>query len=83
MKLIKFGAAWCNPCLSVDKNLESVNLDGYQLEKLDVDVETDLASKYNIRGVPTLIVVDGDKELGRKVGTLSTAQIQQWLSTFQ
>ena len=64
---IYFSAGWCMPCKvlkpKMQKLAESVNI-----RFVDVDAEPDLTSKYNIRSVPTVVVVDSLNEVSRYVG---------------
>jgi len=62
-----FSASWCMPCKvlkpKMQKLAETVNI-----RFVDVDAEPDLTSKYNIRSVPTVVVVDNLNEVSRYVG---------------
>lgn len=62
--LVDFYADWCGPCQMIAPVLEELALDtAATIVKIDVENHQRLASKYNVRGVPTLILfVDGDPE---------------------
>lgn len=84
MKLVKFGAIWCQPCQQVSKAITSVNFDGVGFVEISIDDNPEYASDMKVRAVPTLILVDSDgNELSRKVGALSAPQIQQWLDSYK
>ena len=68
MKYLYFTAAWCGPCRQLGPIMEQVSQEGIPIQKIDVDNETELTAEYGIRNVPTVILVDGDKELSRTVG---------------
>lgn len=71
----KFSASWCGPCRTLKPIFEDVR-NGYgsnivKFEEYDVDESSDVASKYNIRSVPTVIVEKNGKEVGRFAGVQS------------
>ena len=78
MKILRFTASWCQPCKALAKNLEAANLD-IPIEVVDIDVHDDLAIEYNIRSVPTLVLLDG-KEKSRLVGLQTPQKIKEWVN---
>ncbi len=64
--LVDFFAEWCGPCKALAPVLKEVKSDlaeSVYIVKIDVDKNQELASKYNVRGVPTLILfVDGQQK---------------------
>lgn len=70
MKYMLFTAPWCTPCSNLKKSLPENALDDVQ--EVNVDTQRDLAEKYNVKSVPTLIRVDEDGvEDGRITGTMA------------
>jgi thioredoxin 1 len=68
MKYLYFSAPWCGPCRAFSPIMEQVSLE-VGVEKINVDEQGDLAMKYGVRNVPTVILVDGTgKEITRHVG---------------
>jgi len=59
------------------KTLEDVDL-GMPIEVIDIDENSELAQKFGVRGVPTLIMVEDDKEIKRQVGLAQLKQLQDW-----
>jgi thioredoxin 1 len=71
----KFSASWCSPCKTLKPIFEEVR-NGYgsnivKFEEYDVDEASDVASKYNIRSVPTVIIEKNGQEVGRFAGVQS------------
>jgi len=53
------------------------------IEFVDVDIDPDTTAKYNIRGIPTLVLLDDDgKELGRKVGEMQEDTLRAFVSLY-
>lgn len=76
--LIDFFATWCGPCKTLAPILKEVkdNLgEGITIIKIDVDKNQPLASKYQVRGVPTMILFQDGKQLWRQSGVLSKQEI--------
>lgn len=76
MKLLRFTAAWCQPCKALAKNLEAANLD-IPIEVVDIDVFVEVAMEYGIRSVPTLLLQTNTGET-RLVGVHTPQQIKEW-----
>jgi len=69
LKLIKFYADWCGPCKVMDGRLENFDVCEVLKCNIDDDDNYDLASKYGVRSIPTLILVnEEEKELKRWIG---------------
>lgn len=77
MKILRFTASWCGPCKSLAKNLEEANL-SVPIEVIDVDVQSDIAVEYGIRGVPTLVMLDENIEVKRLVGSKTVTELKEW-----
>jgi thioredoxin 1 len=76
--LIDFFATWCGPCKTLAPILKNVkdNLgDRITIIKIDVDKNQQMASQYQVRGVPTMILFQNGKQLWRQSGVLSKEEI--------
>ena len=81
MKLLKFYASWCGPCKGLSMVLEGVKEQlPMPVEDIDIDADMDTARKYNVRSVPTMVVVNDDgSEVKRTVGMMNEKQIIDFL----
>jgi len=77
MKILRFTASWCGPCKSLAMNLEQANLQ-MPIEVIDIDVQSDIAVEYGIRGVPTLVMLDENIEVKRLVGSKTITELKEW-----
>ena len=78
-QLLKFSATWCGPCKSLSNNMKSVNLGGVELLEIDIEEQSDKATQYGIRGVPTLVLLEDGVEVKRKSGALAPNQIEEFI----
>lgn len=82
LKLIDFWAEWCPPCktmLSVVDEVVEEFKDKVELEKVDVDKESDVASKYEIFSIPTFVLEKGGKEIDRTTGARNKEEFRAWI----
>ena len=77
-KLLKFSASWCGPCKMLSKVMEGQDL-GVEVKEVDIDEEYELAQQYQIRGVPTLVLLEDDKEIKRTTGMMQLNQLKSFL----
>lgn len=75
--LIDFWASWCGPCKMLAPIIDKVaqELENVKVCKINVDEETELARKYNIVSIPTLVVIKNGQVLRNSVGFKSKTEI--------
>lgn len=77
--LVDFSAAWCGPCKTLGPILHQVKEslgEEVKIVKIDVDRNPQLASAYQVQGVPTMILFNGGNQVWRQSGVLPKAQIE-------
>ncbi|GGG15557.1 thioredoxin [Dokdonia pacifica] len=76
--LVDFYATWCGPCKTLGPILEQVKEelgDAVKIVKIDVDKNQPLATKYQVRGVPTMILYKNGKQVWRQSGVVPKEQL--------
>ncbi len=76
--LIDFFATWCGPCKTLGPILDQVKDDmgdDVKIIKIDVDKNQPLAAKYQVRGVPTMILYKEGKQVWRQSGVVQKSDI--------
>lgn len=79
-KVLKFSATWCGPCKMLSKTLSTVE-SPIPIEEVDIDANPTLTQQLRVRGVPTLVIVDDDVEVKRKVGVMSSSEFLEWVNS--
>ena len=80
--LVDFWAEWCGPCRMVGPTVEQLSqtmAGKIKVAKLNVDENQEIAMKYGIRSIPSLILFKGGKEIARTVGAASKDSYQKFI----
>ena len=80
--LVDFWATWCGPCRMIAPVIEEIAADfegRAVVGKVDVDQEPDLAQRFGVMSIPTLIVLKGGKVVEQAVGARGKADIAAML----
>ncbi|MGN0264811.1 MAG: thioredoxin [Oliverpabstia sp.] len=80
--LVDFWATWCMPCKMLAPVIEEIaaEADGYKVGKVDVDQEPELAQKYRIMSIPSILVFKNGKVAASTVGVRPKAALKELLN---
>lgn len=79
-KVYKFSAEWCSGCKQLSNTFNVIGDTTISLTDVDIDAEPALAKKYNVRSLPTLVIVDDmGQEIKRLVGNVPATKLQEFL----
>lgn len=76
--LVDFWAEWCGPCKMIAPMLEEISKESegkFKIVKVDVDQNQELAGRYNIRAIPTLLIFKNGQVKEQMVGVVSKKEI--------
>jgi len=80
--LVDFWATWCAPCRAIAPHVEALakDYDGkVRVGKCDIDSNPEVATQYDIRSIPTLLVFKDGKVAGQVVGAVPRAKIEDMI----
>ena len=78
--VVDFWAEWCGPCRVISPIIEELSKEyngKVQFVKVNVDESPDLAGRFGVQGIPTLIIFKDAKEVGRLVGAAPKSRLAQ------
>jgi thioredoxin 1 len=81
--VVDFWAEWCGPCRMIAPALDEISGalgDKVKIVKLNVDENPNVAAKYGIMSIPTLLLFKNGEIADRQVGAAPKQKLQQWIS---
>jgi len=83
--LVDFWAVWCGPCKMIAPTIEELSKEyegNLKVVKLNTDENPDIASKYKIMGIPTLMFFKNGEKVDQMVGAVPKPQIKSKIDSF-
>ena len=80
--LVDFWAECCGPCKAIGPALEEIageKQDMLSIVKLNIDENPLTPQKYNVRGIPTLLIFKNGEVIAEKMGALPKSQLESWI----
>lgn len=77
--LLDFWATWCGSCMRQGPIVEALGEEGFAVGKVDVDAQPELAQRFRIMSIPTLIVFKDGKEYKKMIGLTSKEELKALL----
>lgn len=78
-KLVVFKAHWCAPCKMLGKTLADTDL-GIPVETVDIDADPTATVDFDIRGVPTVLLMNDNQVVKRRSGYMSAEQLKEFVA---
>lgn len=78
VKLLDFWASWCGPCKMMDPIMDELEKEfegKVEIVKINVDEQSAESQKFGVMSIPTYIIMKDSKEVGRKIGVTSKADL--------
>lgn len=79
--LVDFWAAWCGPCRMLAPVIEEISeaAKGVKFGKVDINAQQELAARFGVMSIPTLVLFKDGEEVDRLIGAYPREIIEKWI----
>ena len=78
--VVDFFADWCGPCRMISPFLEEIQKEtNIEIVKVNIDQAPDIATKYEVMSIPTLVILKKGEKVAVSVGAASKARLLDWI----
>lgn len=82
--VVDFFAEWCGPCRMIGPFLESIESElGISIVKINIDESPNIAAKYEVMSIPTIMIFKNGEKIAENVGAASKARLTEWIKKHQ
>ncbi len=75
-----FTADWCQPCKKVKPIVEDMKKEGFQFQMVDADYEQLLVKRFEVKSIPTFILLEDSKEINRITGAKTREELENFIN---
>jgi thioredoxin 1 len=79
--VVDFWAEWCGPCRMLEPVFEELSgeMDGVKFAKVNITESQEIAQKYGVMSIPTLVLFKDGKEIDRMMGAIPKGMLRSWI----
>jgi len=74
-----FTADWCQPCKKVKPIVEDMKKEGFQFQMVDADYEQLLVKRFEVKSIPTFILIENNEEVSRISGVKTKEELESFI----
>ena len=82
--VVDFFADWCGPCRMIGPFLDAIESEmGISIVKVNIDESPNIAAKYEVMSIPTVMIFKNGERIAENVGAASKARLTEWIKKYQ